>query len=239
MRSSAPSKKLAKPRCALNLKSIFFGALRVIQAALPLLRRQGSGHILGVSSVAGFNAGPIVGFYHASKWAFEALHESLSFEVKDLGIKVTLLELGAYATGFASQASLKISSGIDAYADLRAKIFAAGASLPFGDPEATADAILKIVDVERPPLRFFVGTEGLPVARAAYAPTGYRSGRRGKGCRLRHRENPSIPRSPRLERDENKNWVRSQASEPRRLADFGQPPVGGAATRLMDCPIAA
>lgn len=147
----------------------FFGALRVIQAALPLLRRQGHGHILGVSSVAGVNAGPIVGFYHASKWAFEALHESLSHEVKDFGIKVTLLEPGAYATGFASQASLKISNGIDAYADLRAKIFAAGAILQFGDPQATAGAILKIVDAEKPPLRFFVGTEGLPIARAAFA----------------------------------------------------------------------
>lgn len=147
----------------------FFGALRVIQAVLPYLREQGSGHILGVSSVAGVVAHPISGFYNASKWAFEALHESLAQEIAPFGIKVTLLEPGAYATDFASQASLKISAGLDAYATLRQQAFAAGAQMEFGDPQATAAAILKLVDVEMPPLRFFVGTEGLPVARAAYA----------------------------------------------------------------------
>lgn len=147
----------------------FFGALRVIQAVMPLLRHQGNGHILGVSSVAGIVAGPITGFYNASKAAFEALHESLAQEVKGFGIKVTLLEPGAYATDFAGYSSLKISAGIDAYAELRKQIFTASANIEFGDPHATADAILKIVDSERPPLRFFVGAEGLPVARAAYA----------------------------------------------------------------------
>ncbi|MGY8636936.1 SDR family NAD(P)-dependent oxidoreductase [Bradyrhizobium sp. 14AA] len=147
----------------------FFGTLRVIQAALPLLRRQGCGHIIGVSSVAGVVAGPITGFYNASKFAVEALHESLAQEVKGFGLKVTLLEPGAYATGFASMASLRISPVINAYSNTRAEVFAAGAKLAFGEPEATADAILKIVDAENPPLRFFVGTEGLPRARAAYA----------------------------------------------------------------------
>ena len=147
----------------------FFGTLRVIQAALPLLRRQGSGHIIGVSSVAGIVAGPITGFYNASKFAIEALHESLAQEVKSFGLKVTLLEPGAYATGFASTASLRISPVINAYSNTRAEVFAAGAKLAFGEPGATADAILKIVDAEQPPLRFFVGTEGLPRARAAYA----------------------------------------------------------------------
>ena len=147
----------------------FFGTLRVIQAALPILRRQRSGHIIGLSSVAGIVAGPITGFYNASKFALEALHDSLSQEVKGFGIKVTMLEPGAYATGFASMASLRIATAIEAYSTTRAEVFAAGAATPFGDPEATADAILKIVDAESPPLRLFVGTEGLPRARAAYA----------------------------------------------------------------------
>lgn len=147
----------------------FFGALRVIQAVLPLLRQQGHGHILGVSSVAGVDATPIIGFYHASKWAFEALHESLAQEVKEFGIQVTLLEPGPYATDFGGPSSLKMSAVIDAYAGLRRRIFAGAADFEFGDPQATADAILKIVDAENPPLRFFVGPEGLPVARAAFA----------------------------------------------------------------------
>ncbi len=147
----------------------FFGALRVIQAVLPYLRQQGSGHILGVSSVAGIVASPISGFYNASKWAVEALHDSLAQEVVPFGIKVTLLEPGAYATDFASQTSLKIAPGLEAYRALREQAFAAGAKMEFGEPQATVPAILKLVDADHPPLRFFVGTEGLPVARAAYA----------------------------------------------------------------------
>ncbi len=81
-----------------------FGALAVIQAALPLLRAQGSGRILGVSSGMGVVAMPLAGFYCASKWAFEALHESLAQEVRGHGIRVTLLEPGAYATEFSSPA---------------------------------------------------------------------------------------------------------------------------------------
>ncbi|HDV6325020.1 TPA: SDR family NAD(P)-dependent oxidoreductase [Burkholderia cenocepacia] len=147
----------------------FFGTWRVIRAALPFLRQQGHGHIIGVSSVAGIVAGPIVGFYHASKWAFEAMHESLAKEVKEFGIKVTLLEPGPYATAFSSQASLKLAAGIDAYAALRASLFAAGGQVDFGDPQSTAQAVLQVVDAANPPLRLFLGTEGLPVARQAYA----------------------------------------------------------------------
>ncbi|HEV2570405.1 MAG TPA: SDR family NAD(P)-dependent oxidoreductase [Beijerinckiaceae bacterium] len=152
-----------------ELDTNVFGMLRVIQAALPYLREQGSGHILSVSSVAGIVANPIAGAYNISKWAVEAMHEALAKEVQTFGIKVTLIEPGAYATDFASANSLKISEGLDAYAELRQQAFAAGAKMVFGDPKATPTAILAIVDAPEPPLRFFLGTEGLPVARAAYA----------------------------------------------------------------------
>jgi NAD(P)-dependent dehydrogenase (short-subunit alcohol dehydrogenase family) len=147
----------------------YFGQLRVIQAALPLLRRQGSGHILGVSSSLGIAAMPLIGFYCTTKWAVEALHESLAQEVKGFGIKVTLLEPGAYATDFASPTSMKISPGMDAYADLRKRVFGRLSGAERGDPEATGEAILKIVDAEQPPLRFIFGNTSLPMARAAYA----------------------------------------------------------------------
>ena len=145
----------------------YFGMLRVIQAALPLLRQQGSGHILGVSSGLGIVTMPFIGFYCASKWAVEALHESLAQEVKGFGIKVTLLEPGAYATEFGRSA--KIADELDAYADFRKQIIGNLSSQESGDPQATAEAILKIVDAEEPPLRFAVGTTILPRARAAYA----------------------------------------------------------------------
>jgi NADP-dependent 3-hydroxy acid dehydrogenase YdfG len=147
----------------------FFGALAVIQTVLPLLRQQGSGHILGVSSVAGIYSAAMTSFYNASKWAFEALHEGLSKEVAGLGIKVTLIEPGAYDTDFPSQTSLKVSAGLDAYAGIRGALFAHAGEVALGEPQATLPALLKIIDAEHPPLRFFLGTEGLPVARAAYA----------------------------------------------------------------------
>ena len=147
----------------------YFGTLRVIQAALPLLRQQGNGHILGVSSTLGHVAFPIIGHYCASKWAFEALHESLAQEVKGFGIKVTLIEPGAYATSFGSPESLKIAPGMDAYAELRQQVFGRLTSQERGDPAATAEAVLKVVDAENPPLRFILGNTGLPMVRAAYA----------------------------------------------------------------------
>ncbi len=146
-----------------------FGTLAVIQAALPLLRAQGSGRILGVSSGMGVVAMPIAGFYCASKWAFEALHESLAQEVRGFGIRVTLLEPGAYATEFSSPQSLKLTAGLNAYAGLRQEMSGRLSSTRRGDPQATADAILRIVDAEDPPLRFAVGSTVLPMARAAYA----------------------------------------------------------------------
>lgn len=147
----------------------YFGMLRVIQAALPLLRQQGSGHILGVSSGFGIVTTPLMGFYCASKWAVEALHESLSQEVQGHGIKVTLIEPGPYATDFGSPSSMKFAPEIDAYTDLRKRIVEGLSSQEFGDPQATAEAILKIVDAENPPLRFALGSSVLHMARDAYA----------------------------------------------------------------------
>ena len=147
----------------------FFGTLRVIQAALPLLREQGSGHIVGVSSGLGIQAMPLIGFYCASKFAVEGLHESLAQEVKSFGIKVTLIEPGAYATEFGSPASLKHAKGLGAYDDLRQKVFGGLQGEKRGDPHATPEALFKVVDSDEPPLRFILGNQNLPMARAAYA----------------------------------------------------------------------
>jgi NADP-dependent 3-hydroxy acid dehydrogenase YdfG len=146
-----------------------FGTLAVIQAALPLLRKQGGGHILGTSSGLGHVVLPVIGYYCSSKWAFEAIHESLAAEVKAFGIKVTIIEPGAYATEFGSQESLKFAAGMDIYADLK-KEFAAGLhDMQQGDPDATPQALFQIVDAENPPLRFNLGRHNLPWVRSAYA----------------------------------------------------------------------
>jgi NAD(P)-dependent dehydrogenase (short-subunit alcohol dehydrogenase family) len=146
-----------------------FGTLSVIQAALPLLRQQGGGRILGVSSTLGHVTVPLIGYYCSSKWAFEAIHESLATEVKPFGIKVTIIEPGAYATEFGSPSSLKLAAGLDIYGDLRKQVYERLGSMQRGDPKATPEALFKMVDAENPPLRFNLGSQNLPWIRAAYA----------------------------------------------------------------------
>jgi len=146
-----------------------FGAIAVIQAVLPFLRAQGHGHILGTSSGVGHVTLPAIGYYCSTKWAFEAIHESLAGEISGFGIKVTLIEPGAYATEFGSPASAKFAAGLDIYANLKNQIFEGMAKMEMGDPNATPQAIFKIVDAENPPLRFNLGSQNLPWVRAAYA----------------------------------------------------------------------
>ena len=146
-----------------------FGALSVIQAALPLLRKQGGGHILGTSSNLGHVVLPVIGYYSSSKWAFEAIHESLAAEVKAFNINVTIIEPGAYATEFGSAESLKFAEGMDIYTDFKNQFFDTLKNMERGDPNATPEAIFKIVDTEHPPLRFFLGSHCLPWVRDAYA----------------------------------------------------------------------
>jgi len=145
-----------------------FGTLAVIKAALPLLRKQGGGHILGTSSNLGHVTLPVIGYYCSSKWAFEAIHESLAAEVKDFGINVTIIEPGAYATEFGSQDSLKFAAGMDIYEDFKNQFFGRLRGLERGDPEATPQALFQVVDAENPPLRFNLGSHNLQWTRSAY-----------------------------------------------------------------------
>lgn len=146
-----------------------FGPLSVIQAALPLLRKQGSGHIVGISSTLGLVSMPLIGYYCSSKWAFESIHESLAMEVKPFGIKVTIVEPGAYATEFGSPASLKFATGLDIYSDLKNQFQERMKSMERGNPNATPEALFKMIDAENPPLRFFLGNQNLPLVRETYA----------------------------------------------------------------------
>lgn len=145
------------------------GPVSVIQAALPLLRKQGKGHIVGTSSGVGHLAYPVIGYYCSSKWAFEAIHESLAAEVKQFGIDVTIIEPGAYATEFGSQDSIKFAQSIDWYNDFKGQFVEGLRKMEQGDPKATPEAIFEVVDAEQPPLRLFLGSHNLPEIREAYA----------------------------------------------------------------------
>ncbi len=97
----------------------------------------------------------------AQKDGLEAIQESLAIEVKPFGIKVTLVEPGAYATEFGGPSSGKRAAGLDVYADLKAQVFEGIKGMKRGDPRATVDAMFKLVDAENPPLRLFLGSHNL------------------------------------------------------------------------------
>jgi NAD(P)-dependent dehydrogenase (short-subunit alcohol dehydrogenase family) len=152
-----------------QLETNTFGAMWVTQAALPIMREQGSGHILQVSSIGGISAFPIVGAYHASKWALEGFSQALAQEVEGFGIRVTLIEPGGFSTDWGG-ASAKRSAPLPAYDELRAQVAEsrkARMSTP-GEPSASAAAVLRIVDADEPPLRVFFGAAPLGIAKADY-----------------------------------------------------------------------
>ncbi|AKV04268.1 Oxidoreductase [Labilithrix luteola] len=151
-----------------NFETNVFGTLSVIQAALPLLRAQRSGHIVLVSSVAGVVAVPTAGIYEGAKFAVEGIAEALAAEVASFGIHVTLIEPAGYATDFLSDKSVARAPSMPEYDDLRAQLAAMLTPDALGDPAATSTAILKLVDAERPPLRLILG-KLLPMVRQIYA----------------------------------------------------------------------
>jgi NAD(P)-dependent dehydrogenase (short-subunit alcohol dehydrogenase family) len=146
-----------------------FGALWITQAALPLMRELGSGHVVQVSSIGGISAFPNIGIYNASKWALEAFSQALAQEVAGFGIHVTIVEPGGYSTDWGG-ASAKHATPLPAYEDLRQEFAAQRAARVAspGHPEATRDAILRIVDAEDPPLRVFFGDGPLAIATRDY-----------------------------------------------------------------------
>lgn len=146
------------------------GPIHVIQAALPILRAQGHGHILGTSSAVGIYSNPLIGYYCSSKFAFEAIYDSLSKEVAEFGIKVTLIEPGAYNTEFGSAESLKIAGKkLGDYDNLKSSLMKNLQKLERGNPMATPDAIFAVVDAENPPLRLLLGKNDLPHIQQIYA----------------------------------------------------------------------
>jgi NAD(P)-dependent dehydrogenase (short-subunit alcohol dehydrogenase family) len=142
-----------------------FGSLWVTQAVLPHLRARGSGHIIQVSSIAGVFSLPGLGVYHASKFGLEGYTASLAAEVKGFGIKVTMVEPAGYATDWAGPSAVHADQ-MPVYDEFRA-----GMARPAGrrgDPRATRDAILAVVDAAEPPLRIFFGPAALDVITTEY-----------------------------------------------------------------------
>ncbi|MEV6825886.1 SDR family NAD(P)-dependent oxidoreductase [Amycolatopsis sp. NPDC051102] len=156
-----------------QLETNVFGPVWVIQAALPYLREQGAGHFVQLSSAAGILAMPLGGAYQASRWAIEALNETLAGEVAGFGIKVTIVEPGGYATRDGRNpdplANGHVAEPSPVYDGLRRRLAEVAGRQPAGDPAAAAQALLKVVDSANPPLRVLFGQGFYPMIQQAYA----------------------------------------------------------------------
>jgi NAD(P)-dependent dehydrogenase (short-subunit alcohol dehydrogenase family) len=145
-----------------------FGALQVTRAALPQLRRQRSGHIVQLSSLSATVANPGESAYVGSKAALEGVSESLAKEVAHLGIRVTIVQPGPFRTDFAGR-SLQKADPIDDYADTvgaaRDLIAQLDGNQP-NDPTRGAEAIIRAVDTDDPPLHLALGEDAIQAIRA-------------------------------------------------------------------------
>jgi NAD(P)-dependent dehydrogenase (short-subunit alcohol dehydrogenase family) len=146
-----------------------FGALWVTQAAIPLMREQGSGHIVQISSIGGVAAFPTVGIYNSSKWALEGFTEALAQEVAGFGIKVTLIEPGGYATDWSGASSVR-SEGIPAYQPMRDAMTERRASFAGTQPgpDDTTAAVFAAIDAENPPRRLLLSGTAYDIAQQVY-----------------------------------------------------------------------
>ncbi len=151
-----------------QIETNLFGLLWMTQAILPIMRAQGQGHIVQLSSALGLATLPVLGLYNASKFAVEGLSETLAAEVKGFGINVTLVEPNGFATEWGG-ASAVHTTPMDEYKGVRAAFQAGLTQDSFGIPEATTAAILKLIDSDNPPLRLFLGKVALPWIKQVYA----------------------------------------------------------------------
>lgn len=170
---SGAIEELSEEQARRQLEVNLFGALWVTQAALPILREQGSGWIVQVSSIGGLAAFPLTGIYHASKWALEGFSETLRQEVEPFGIKVLMVEPSGFRTDWAGS-SMDRAEPIDAYQQIdqiaQRRAFQQednNGSQP-GNPDLAAQALLDTLNRDDPPFRLLLGNIAYDVAVDRY-----------------------------------------------------------------------
>jgi NAD(P)-dependent dehydrogenase (short-subunit alcohol dehydrogenase family) len=150
----------------------FFGAMAMIRAVLPQMRRRRSGHIVNISSIAGLTCRAGYGFYGASKFALEGASEALAEELAPHGIKVTLVEPGPFRTDFAGRSLHNAQCNIADYegtSGVNRDAIAKRHGRQAGDPARAARAIIAATRVERPPLHLPLGAYAYERARGKLA----------------------------------------------------------------------
>lgn len=146
----------------LQFETNFFGAVAMTKAVLPAMRAQKSGHIIMLSSVGGQHGSPVISSYSASKHALEGWSESLRLEVGSLGIKVVLIEPGAFQTDiWTRNAKLgeRVSDAASPNLERAQKMRAHVSKMPKGDPLEVVRRIAQVAQDPNPRLRYLVGSD--------------------------------------------------------------------------------
>jgi NAD(P)-dependent dehydrogenase (short-subunit alcohol dehydrogenase family) len=149
-----------------DIRKIFdvnvLATINVVKAVLPIMRKQRSGYIINVGSIAGFTGAPGWAVYSATKAAVAAFSEVLALDVKEFGIKVTIAEPSAFRTGFLTKGSLAYTeSRIDGYELLKSthqRYLSADGKQP-GDPEMASAIFIQFAETEEPPLHLYLGQD--------------------------------------------------------------------------------
>ncbi len=149
-----------------QIETNLWGVINVTRAALPILRKQRSGHIIQISSIGGRTGSAGLGPYQTAKWGVEGFSEVLSREVAPLGIEVTLIEPGSFRTdwGRSSMAYTPPSEDYRSFVEARLEYHNQAGNEP-GDPAKAAQAIITIANEANPPQRLLLGKDAVLIAR--------------------------------------------------------------------------
>ncbi|SFL93183.1 oxidoreductase [Methylobacterium pseudosasicola] len=140
-----------------------FGLFALTRAVLPTMRAQRAGHILNITSVAGFVGFPGSGYYAATKHAVEGFSDALAAEAGPLGIKVTCIEPGPFRTDWAGRSLIQTPSTIPDYAETagaRLKATAEKSGTQAGDPVRAGEAMIRVTEIDEPPRHLVLGAWG-------------------------------------------------------------------------------
>lgn len=140
-----------------------FGLFALTRAVLPVMRSQRSGHILNITSVAGFVGFPASGYYAATKHAVEGFSDSLAAEAGPLGIRVTCIEPGPFRTDWAGRSLVQTPNAIPDYAETagaRLKATSEKSGTQAGDPVRAGEAMIRVTEIENPPRHLVLGAWG-------------------------------------------------------------------------------
>jgi NAD(P)-dependent dehydrogenase (short-subunit alcohol dehydrogenase family) len=145
-----------------------FGAVAMMQAVLPFMRKRRAGRILNITSMGGYITFPGIGVYNGSKFALEGISESLAKEVKGLGIHVTAVGPGGFRTDWAGRSLIRKERSISDYDEVFDPVRKRrqdNSGKQTGDPKKAAAAMLTLIEAENPPMHLLLGSDALRLVR--------------------------------------------------------------------------